>query len=184
MKRIFDVILVFPTLIMLIPVFAIVSFAIRIDSSGPALFRQIRVGRGCTEFELLKFRSMQVDADKTGAFRTAAADPRVTRVGRIIRRTSIDELPQLLNVLIGDMSLVGPRPDVPMQQSEYSDGDWKKRHRVRPGITGLAQVEGRSIVSPARRLELDLKYVDTHSFSMDLKIIARTFIQVLAKGGN
>ena len=131
---------------------------------------------------MLKFRSMVVDAERVGGYSTAVGDPRITRMGHFIRRTSLDELPQLFNVLRGDMSWVGPRPDVPAQKGNYSDADWRARHRVRPGITGLAQATLRSAATPAQRLALDLEYVERASLLFDLKILLLTVRQVLGKG--
>jgi lipopolysaccharide/colanic/teichoic acid biosynthesis glycosyltransferase len=171
-------------IILLSPVLLAVAVAVRLNDGGPVFFRQVRVGRGCREFGMLKFRSMVVNAALRGGFSTADGDPRITRVGRLIRRTSLDELPQLLNVLMGDMSLVGPRPDVPAQCALYEPSEWIRRHAVRPGITGLAQASLRSDATPEQRKTLDLKYVGQSSFWLDIKIILLTFLQVFAKGGN
>jgi lipopolysaccharide/colanic/teichoic acid biosynthesis glycosyltransferase len=133
---------------------------------------------------MFKFRSMVRDAAAIGPFNTAAGDPRITRVGRFIRRTSLDELPQLLNVLAGDMSLVGPRPDVPVQRSLYSDADWAERCSVRPGITGLAQALLRSEGTEDQRRELDLRYVREQSLWLDLKIMAWTVGRLTGRGSN
>ncbi len=170
-------------LIVLLPIMLIIVVAIRAESSGPALFRQIRVGRGGARFEILKFRSMRVGSDRYG-HRTDANDTRITRVGKVIRRTSLDELPQLWNVLRGDMSIVGPRPDVPAQEAEYTSAQWEARHGVRPGITGLAQVNGRSAMSPEERIALDLSYVRRHGLLVDLKIIIRTAMTLFSRGVN
>ncbi len=124
---------------------------------------------------------MRLNSDAEG-FRTVVGDTRITRVGRIIRRLSIDELPQLLNVVIGDMSIVGPRPDVPAQKADYSQEDWQARHSVRPGITGWAQIHGRSIASPEERLARDLEYVRKHSLLMDIHIVWRTIFSLFSKG--
>jgi lipopolysaccharide/colanic/teichoic acid biosynthesis glycosyltransferase len=148
------------------------------------LFRQVRVGLGGREFGIYKFRSMVRNAAAVGPYHTASDDPRVTRVGRFIRRTSLDELPQLLNVLAGDMSLVGPRPDVPAQRTLYAAADWQARCSVRPGITGLAQALLRSAATPQQRLDLDLRYVREHSLGLDLKIIAWTLGRLTGKGAN
>lgn len=182
MKRVFDIAVALIALAVLWPVFLVVALAIRLDSPGPALFRQTRVGIGGQSFPMLKFRSMVVDAERVGGYSTAVGDPRITRVGHFIRRTSLDELPQLFNVLRGDMSWVGPRPDVPAQKGNYSDADWQARHRVRPGITGLAQATLRSAATPAQRLALDLEYVERASLLFDLKILLLTVRQVLGKG--
>jgi lipopolysaccharide/colanic/teichoic acid biosynthesis glycosyltransferase len=182
LKRVFDIAVALIALAVLWPVFLVVALAIRLDSPGPALFRQTRVGIGGQSFPMLKFRSMVVDAERVGGYSTAVGDPRITRVGHFIRRTSLDELPQLFNVLRGDMSWVGPRPDVPAQKGNYSDADWQARHRVRPGITGLAQATLRSAATPAQRLALDLEYVERASLLFDLKILLLTVRQVLGKG--
>lgn len=182
MKRVFDIAVALIALAVLWPVFLVVALAIRLDSPGPALFRQTRVGIGGQSFPMLKFRSMVVDAERVGGYSTAVGDPRITRVGHFIRRTSLDELPQLFNVLRGDMSWVGPRPDVPAQKGNYSDADWQARHRVRPGITGLAQATLRSAATPAQRLALDLEYVERASLLFDLKILLLTVRQALGKG--
>jgi len=182
LKRVFDIAVALIALAVLWPLLLVVALAIRLDSPGPALFRQTRVGVEGRPFSMLKFRSMVMDAERVGGYSTAVGDPRITRVGRFIRRTSLDELPQIFNVLRGDMSWVGPRPDVPAQKDNYSDEDWRARHRVRPGITGLAQATLRSAATPAQRLALDLEYVERASLLFDLKILLLTVRQVLGKG--
>lgn len=182
LKRLIDVLISGLALLALAPFLACVGLAVRVDSQGPSLFRQVRVGRDCVEFRLYKFRSMVRDAPSLGGHSTAVGDPRITRVGRFIRRTSIDELPQLFNVLIGDMSIVGPRPDVPAQRTEYVDEQWRERHRVRPGITGLAQSTLRSDATPEQRVELDLRYVRERSFLLDVKIVVATIRQLIRSG--
>lgn len=184
MKRAMDIVLAAIALLLLGPVLLLVAAAVAADSGTPVFFRQVRVGRGGASFGMLKFRSMVVNAAALGGFSTAANDPRITRVGRFIRRTSLDELPQLLNVLKGDMSLVGPRPDVPAQRSLYSDADWALRCSVRPGITGLAQALLRSEASEDQRRELDLRYVREQSVLLDLKIMAWTLARLAGKGSN
>ena len=184
MKRLLDVAVSALALVLLAPVLLLVALAIALESGRPVLFKQLRVGRGDREFGLYKFRSMVKDAAAIGPFNTAANDPRITPVGRFIRRTSLDELPQLLNVLRGDMSLVGPRPDVPVQRSLYGDADWALRCSVRPGITGLAQVVLRSEGSEDQRRELDLRYVREHSVWLDLKILAWTAGRLTGRGAN
>ena len=133
---------------------------------------------------MFKFRSMVKNAAFTGPYFTDTNDSRITRVGRFIRRTSIDELPQIINVLLGDMSLVGPRPDVPAQKSLYAPGDWEQRCSVRPGITGLAQTLIRSTGTPQHRLNLDLQYVSEQSMLLDLKIMWLTLARLSGKGSN
>jgi lipopolysaccharide/colanic/teichoic acid biosynthesis glycosyltransferase len=133
---------------------------------------------------MLKFRSMVKNAAAIGPYFTAADDPRITRVGRFIRRTSLDELPQLLNVLRGDMSLVGPRPDVPAQRTLYTDAEWALRCSVRPGITGLAQALLRSQATEQQRRDLDLRYAREHTLWLDLKIMGWTLGRLTGKGSN
>lgn len=184
MKRLVDIVLAAFALVLLSPVLLATAAAVAIDDGFPVLFRQTRVGLGGRSFGMLKFRSMVRDAAALGPFNTAAGDPRITRVGRFIRRTSLDELPQLLNVLKGDMSLVGPRPDVPVQRALYNDADWAERCSVRPGITGLAQVVLRSEGTEDQRRELDLRYVRERSLWLDLKIMASTVGRLTGKGSN
>ena len=184
MKRLMDLVLAAAALLLLSPVLLATAAAVAIDGGFPVLFRQVRNGRDGRTFGMFKFRSMVKDAAAIGPFNTAANDPRITRVGRFIRRTSLDELPQLFNVLLGDMSLVGPRPDVPVQRALYDDRDWALRCSVRPGITGLAQVVLRSEGSEDDRRELDLRYVREHSVWLDLKILAQTVGRLSGRGAN
>jgi lipopolysaccharide/colanic/teichoic acid biosynthesis glycosyltransferase len=184
MKRLLDMMLSLAALALLSPVFVATAAAIALESGRPVLFRQLRLGLRGREFSMFKFRSMVKDAASIGPWHTATGDPRITRVGRFIRRTSIDELPQLLNVLTGDMSLVGPRPDVPAQRSLYSDADWALRCSVRPGITGLAQALLRSDATPQQRLALDLRYAREHNLWLDMKIAAWTLARLAGKGSN
>ena len=146
------------------------ALAIALETGLPVLFRQTRVGLNGREFGMYKFRSMVKNAAQVGPYFTTDNDPRITRVGRFVRRTSIDELPQLINVLKGEMSLVGPRPDVPAQRSLYTPVDWAQRCSVRPGITGLAQALYRSDSTEAQRLEADLRYTRDASLWLDLKL--------------
>lgn len=184
MKRTIDILLSLLTFVIFAPVLIAVALAIYLSDFGPVLFRQQRVGRGGREFSIFKFRSMVVNAEQKGGYSTMDRDPRITAVGRFIRRTSLDELPQVLNVLIGDMSLVGPRPDVPAQRSLYTEEEWMVRNSVRPGITGLAQATLRSAATTEERKKLDLHYARNASVAFDLVIIAWTFKQVFGKGGN
>jgi len=174
MKRMIDVLVALFLLVLLSPLLVVAALAIPVESPGPVLFRQTRLGQGGREFGMYKFRSMVANAESIGPYHTSGEDPRITRVGRFLRRTSIDELPQLLNVLKGDMSLVGPRPDVPAQRALYSDADWALRCSVRPGITGLAQASLRSQATPEQRLALDLRYARERSLWLDAKIVAWT----------
>ena len=182
LKRLIDIFGATFALLVLLPVLICVAAAIRLDSRGPVLFRQVRIGRGCAEFRIYKFRSMVPDAPRLGGHSTQMNDPRITKVGRFIRRTSLDELPQLVNVLLGDMSIIGPRPDVAAQRAEYSEQQWRERHSVRPGITGLAQATLRSDATPAQRLELDLRYVREQSLWLDIKIVFGTMRQLFRSG--
>ncbi len=184
MKRLVDIVGGALALLLLFPVLAVAAVAILAESGRPVLFRQTRIGLGGREFGMYKFRSMVRNAASIGPYHTAADDPRITRVGRFIRRTSIDELPQLLNVLRGDMSLVGPRPDVPAQRELYAPADWALRCSVRPGITGLAQAQLRSEASPAQRLALDLQYAREHSVGMDVRIVLMTLGRLAGRGSN
>lgn len=184
MKRLCDLLFGASALIFLGPLMLATAAAVLLDSGRPVLFRQVRVGRGGREFGMYKFRSMVTDAQSLGPYYTLEQDPRVTRVGRFIRRTSLDELPQLFNVLKGDMSLVGPRPDVPAQRGLYGDQDWAVRCSVRPGITGPAQALLRSEATLEQRLELDLRYAREHNLWTDLKILWWTLGRLGGKGSN
>jgi lipopolysaccharide/colanic/teichoic acid biosynthesis glycosyltransferase len=184
MKRLLDVLVSLAALVILAPVFAAAAIAIVAETGRPVLFRQNRVGLHGREFRMLKFRSMVRDAETIGPYHTVSQDPRVTRVGRFIRRTSIDELPQLINVLRGEMSLVGPRPDVPAQRALYSDEQWVLRCSVRPGLTGLAQALLRSEATFGQRLDLDLRYAREASLWLDIKIMAMTVRLLGGAGAN
>lgn len=184
LKRELDFFISLIVIIFISPVFFMICLLIAAFDSGPVFFKQDRVGLNGRVFKLYKFRTMRVGADKEGPFYTSKNDERITFIGKYLRKTSTDELPQLLNVILGDMSLVGPRPDVPLQQKLYESCDWNKRISVRPGITGLAQALKRSSASAQERTRLDLEYVDTASFLLDLKIIFLTVKQVIFKGGN
>ncbi|MDQ2701134.1 MAG: sugar transferase [Actinomycetota bacterium] len=156
------------------PVMLVAVFLIRLEGGGPALYRQRRVGRGGIEFEMLKLRTMVAGSDPVGVGTVVGRDdPRVTRIGRWLRRTSLDELPNLLNVLRGEMALVGPRPTIPAQVAGYTERQ-HRRHEVRPGITGWAQVQGRAGIPWDERIELDIEYVDNRSLRLDLDILRRT----------
>ncbi|WP_417427137.1 sugar transferase [Hoeflea sp.] len=184
MKRAFDIIVTGLALAALAVPFAVLALWVKLSSPGPVLYRQLRVGRGGETFGLLKFRSMVANADQIGGYATQQDDPRITPVGRILRRTSLDELPQLINVLKGDMSLVGPRPDVPAQRENYTQEEWKLRHQVKPGITGLAQVNGRSNVTPEARKRFDLDYAANPGMLRDLSILLQTVGILGGRGSN
>ncbi len=156
------------------PVFVAIAIAIRVESRGPIILRQTRVGLGGEDFELLKFRTMVPDAHRLGTgWLIAEHDPRITRVGRFLRRWSLDELPQVFNVLRGDMSIVGPRPTLRYQVDQYTPFQWR-RLEVRPGITGWAQVLGRNRLTWPQRIELDVWSVDNRSILLDIRLLLRT----------
>jgi exopolysaccharide biosynthesis polyprenyl glycosylphosphotransferase len=192
-KRLFDVVGASLALVLFAPIMLVVAALIRIQDKGPVFFRQPRIGRDGTSFECFKFRSMFENADRmeqemresvghNGALWKMERDPRITRIGAFIRRYSIDELPQLLNVIRGEMSLVGPRPQQAWEVDTYTDWD-RKRLRVRPGMTGLWQVSGRSQLSFDEAIRLDLYYVDNWSMTADLVIIAKTVGAVVGRTG-
>ncbi len=156
------------------PLLAVAALAVKLEDGGPILFRQTRVGKDGVDFELLKLRSMVVDAESKGAgYAVDHGDSRITRVGRVLRRTSIDELPQLWNVFRGEMSVIGPRPTLRYQVERYTERQ-RKRLAVRPGLTGWAQIHGRAELPWEDRIELDVWYVENRSPSVDLKILLRT----------
>ncbi len=192
-KGVFDRVSGALALLLLAPLFTVIALAIRITSYGPALFRQTRIGRDGQPFTLWKFRTMVVDAesrkaqlmklnDGNGTLFKMRRDPRVTRVGAKLRRWSLDELPQLFNVLLGNMSLVGPRPALPVEVAEYRD-HMRRRLAVKPGITGLWQVSGRSDLSWDEAERLDLRYVENWSLALDLQILWKTLSAVTRGSG-
>jgi lipopolysaccharide/colanic/teichoic acid biosynthesis glycosyltransferase len=178
MKRIFDIVLCLLLVVPLVVSLLIIGMAVWSYDKGPVLYRQTRVGRGGLPFKILKFRTMVINADQIGSFSTAENDQRITKMGAFFRKTSLDELPQILNVLKGDMSWVGPRPDVPAQQDLYTEEDWKLRCSVRPGITGLAQASGRSSLDAETRTKLDLAYARNPSLEQDIRILVKTLAVV------
>lgn len=178
-KRIFDFVASLFGLIILSPLFLIVAIAIKMeDPKVPVFYSQVRLGKKQSPFKMYKFRSMIVD----GAMFKMKEDPRVTRVGQFIRKYSIDELPQLVNVLLGNMSLVGPRPPLPREVAEYTEYD-KQRLAVKPGCTGLWQVSGRNDVGFSDMVELDLKYINSRSIIFDLYILMRTLLVFIKPNG-
>jgi lipopolysaccharide/colanic/teichoic acid biosynthesis glycosyltransferase len=201
-KRALDLVLASACLILLSPLLVVVAVMVRLTSPGPALFRQTRLGRGQKPFVLYKFRTMYtgssddvhrqyvvqlltLDQPATGGRRglyKLEDDARITKVGRLLRRTSIDELPQLLNVIRGEMSLVGPRPALPWE-SELIGAAHARRFLVSPGLTGLWQVSGRNSLTMKEGLDLDIEYVDRRSFTLDISILARTVPVVLSTTG-
>ena len=181
MKRLFDILISLFLLILLSPLFVLIGIAIKAESKGPIIFRQDRVGLNEEIFSINKFRSMVFTGNEIETSPTEVNDPRITRTGAFIRSTSLDELPQQLNVLKGEMSIVGPRPDRLVQKDDYNPGDWDIRNSVRPGITGLAQISGRSNSTFENRLHHDIDYANTHNFFLDLKIIMKTIAVVLLR---
>jgi lipopolysaccharide/colanic/teichoic acid biosynthesis glycosyltransferase len=174
MNRVADVILAGTGLVLTSPILGLAALATKLDGGRPVLYRQTRVGKDGEDFEVLKLRSMVVGAERLGAgFAVDKGDARITRVGRVLRRTSIDELPQLWNVLRGDMSVIGPRPTLRYQVEQY-DEHQRRRLDVRPGLTGWAQIRGRASLPWAERIELDVWYVDHRSPRVDLEILLRT----------
>jgi lipopolysaccharide/colanic/teichoic acid biosynthesis glycosyltransferase len=173
-NRVADLALAGAALIVSSPLLAIAGLAIKLGDGGPILYRQVRVGKDGSDFELLKLRTMIVGAERRGAgFAVDAGDARITRTGRVLRKLSVDELPQLWNVMRGDMSVIGPRPTLRYQVEKYSDRQ-RRRLEVKPGITGWAQVHGRATLPWAERIELDVWYVEHRSPLLDLRILLRT----------
>ena len=183
MPRAFDLLIAALALAILSPVLLIAAIAIKLTSPGPVVYRQRRVGRGGREFEMWKLRTMVPGSDPVGVGKVVYRDdPRVTGPGRFLRRTSLDELPNLVNVLHGEMAIVGPRPTIPAQVDDYTPHQ-KRRHEVLPGITGWAQVQGRAGIPWEERIELDVWYVDHRSLPLDLRILAKTTWLVLTAQG-
>ena len=174
MNRAADVALASAGLVLTSPLLAAGALAVKLQDGGPVLYRQRRVGKDGGEFELLKLRTMVVGAEKLGAgYAVDRGDPRITRTGRLLRRLSIDELPQLWNVVRGDMSVIGPRPTLRYQVERYDERQ-RRRLEVKPGITGWAQIHGRAALPWEDRIELDVWYVENRSAWVDLKILAKT----------
>lgn len=193
LKRPFDIVASLIGLVLLSPVLTGIALAVKLDSRGPVLFRQIRVGKDGREFWFYKFRSMVVDAEAQkqklmhlneleGPVFKISNDPRITKVGTFLRRTSLDELPQLLNVLKGDMSLVGPRPPLPNEVEKYES--WQREKlAVVPGITCLWQISGRNHIGFTEWMRLDIEYIRRQSLGLDMKILSRTLPAVLSRKG-
>jgi lipopolysaccharide/colanic/teichoic acid biosynthesis glycosyltransferase len=174
MPRILDLLIATVALIALSPLLAVAAIAIKLGGRGPVIYRQRRVGRGGEEFEMLKLRTMVAGSDPVGVGTVVAReDPRVTAAGRLLRRTSLDEIPNLVNVLRGEMAIVGPRPTIPAQVVDYTPRQ-HHRHDVRPGITGWAQIQGRAGIPWEERIELDLWYVEHRSAALDARILTKT----------
>jgi lipopolysaccharide/colanic/teichoic acid biosynthesis glycosyltransferase len=181
LSRVLDVVLAAALLLVASPLLALAALAIRLESRGPVFYRQLRVGRDGEPFQLWKLRTMVPGAESMGAgIYVLEGDARITRVGRMLRRFSLDELPNLVNVLRGEMAIVGPRPTVQEQVDRYTDRQ-RRRLDVKPGITGWAQINGRTSLSWPERIELDVWYVEHRSMRLDLRILART-ARMLATG--
>lgn len=179
-KRGLDILASVSALIVLWPFLVLIGLITRLSSAGPAVFKQERAGKDGKPFVFYKFRTMRVAVDPFGASPKCGDDPRLTKVGKFLREYSLDELPQLLNILKGDMSVVGPRPLYLSQIPEWSDRE-RKRLRVKPGLTGLAQISGRGRITKEEKLELDVKYVETASFLGDVRIVLATITRVFGR---
>jgi lipopolysaccharide/colanic/teichoic acid biosynthesis glycosyltransferase len=177
-KRIFDLVTSTIACILIAPLMLALMLLIKLDSPGNVIFSQTRVGKAGRLFDILKLRTMVQNAESIGGYSTIEKDNRITRIGGFLRKTSLDELPQLINVVRGEMSLVGPRPDVPAQESNYEVAEWQARCSVKPGITGLAQATLRSSANALERKQLDLEYVNTRSVTLDTQIILLTLRQL------
>ena len=190
-RRAFDLVVSALSLAVLAPVLAVIALLIKIESPGPVFFKQKRVGKDDSLFEMYKFRSMTVAEAGEERVETAIEDinsfvfrpsGRITGIGRVLRATSLDEVPNLLNVLRGEMHIVGPRPDEPEIVAQYRP-EWRHRHAVRPGITGLAQVSGRADLTYSETMAYDLEYVDTRTFAGDIRIVLKTLAAVAGRKG-
>jgi lipopolysaccharide/colanic/teichoic acid biosynthesis glycosyltransferase len=183
MRRAFDVVVASTALVLTSPILLVAVVAIRLESKGHPIYRQRRIGKDGAPFDVLKLRTMVAGAESMGSgLAVNEGDPRITRVGAVLRRLSIDELPNLVNVLKGDMAIIGPRPTVPVQVEQYTERQ-RGRLAVKPGITGWAQVNGRTSLPWDERIELDLWYIEHRSFLLDLRILVRTAAIVLGGDG-
>ena len=192
-KRLMDIILSLIGIIILIPIYLIVFIAIKVDSKGPAIFKQVRVGKDNKNFKIFKFRTMVVNAEKKRELNIenvdienfvfqSKSDNRITKVGAFLRKTSLDELPQLFNVLMGDMSLVGPRPEIPDVVKFYPP-EYAQRLLVLPGITGLAQISGRGEIELGKTVYFDLTHIKKFSVGYDIEILVKTVLSVFKREG-
>ncbi|HAX03392.1 MAG: sugar transferase [Tenericutes bacterium GWC2_34_14] len=185
-KRLFDFIFAFISLVIILPLLLVIGLLVKFTSKGPVIFSQYRLGRGGKEFKILKFRTMIVNAEKVGdKLNTYTGDPRITKIGGILRNLSLDELPQLINILKGDMSFVGPRPPVTYHPYHYCDypENFKIRFNVKPGVTGYAQVNGRNELNWEEKIKFDKYYVENISLFLDIYIVFKTVIVVFSRKG-
>jgi len=180
LKRCIDFCLALGGLLFALPIILAIAIIIKISSKGPAFFAQERAGKNCKPFTMYKFCTMRTDADPFGASPKSGDDPRITKIGKFLREYSLDELPQLFNMLKGDMAFIGPRPLYMTQAAEWNERQ-KRRLEVKPGLTGLAQVSGRGGLTIEEKLELDVKYVETESLAADVKIVMATFGAIIGK---
>lgn len=184
-KRVFDVLLSAIALILFAIPMGIIAIVIKIDTKGPAIYKQVRLGKDEKSFVMYKFRSMRIDAEKDGICWAEVNDPRVTKVGTFLRKYRLDELPQLINIISGQMSIVGPRPERPEfydKFDEYIDG-FRQRMLVKPGLTGLAQVNGGYDLKPEEKIIYDMEYIQNQSLMQEIRIIIKTLAVVLGKHG-
>ena len=179
-KRGLDIFIALAAMVIISPVLVAIGITIRLSSKGPAIFKQERAGKNGRPFVFYKFRTMTLDVDSFGPSPKSGQDPRLTKVGKFLRECSLDELPQLFNVLKGDMSIVGPRPLYLSQIPEWSERQ-KKRLLVKPGLTGLAQIQGRAELTREEKLELDVKYVENTGLLTDIRIMLATIVQVFRR---
>lgn len=182
-KRATDILISLFVLIVSLPITLICAAAVKLESPGPALFIHERVGLGGKNFKMIKFRGMVYNALQIGPVLTQENDPRLTKVGKFLRRTSLDEIPNFLNVLLGDMSIVGPRPEMPVLTSNYSERE-RQIFSYKPGVTGYSQVNGRQMMTPEQRVDMELNYYASSGFWSDLKIVLKTFKVVVTNDGN
>ena len=182
-KRFTDIILSLFALLIFSPLIIIAAVAVKLDSKGPVLFIQERTGFRGNKFKMIKFRGMVVNALDIGPELTQENDPRVTRVGRILRRTSFDEIPQFINVILGDMSIIGPRPEILSITKKYNEYQ-RKVFKYKPGITGISQINGRQMLTPEQRIEMELDYYNKENFWSDFTILIKTIQVVYSNKGN
>lgn len=182
-KRFTDILISILILILFSPILLISMIAVKLDSKGPVFFLHERTGLNGKPFKMIKFRGMVDNALAVGPELTQPNDPRITRVGKILRRTSIDEIPQVINVLKGEMSIIGPRPEIISITSKYNDYQ-KKVFEFKPGITGISQVSGRQMLTPDERTKMEIDYYTKETFWSDLKIFIKTFVVILTNEGN